>query len=311
MQKFNLKSLFDNLAILEPQLIYRNIVILPVELKIPSQLKYISLRSAVMANKAKVTEVNDAGNVPYVKVFNHSKEYVLIPQGEHLEGAKQNRMVNTSILINPETEIIIPVSCIEKGRWHHIRPDFIPSEEIINYKLRKHNSEEVSKNLRERGEFKSDQHSIWNFIDNVFQKEQLSHETSSYSAYMKAKIERENIESLDFKLPENINGAAIFIGNKLLSFEYFSDKNYFDEIKKRLIGAVIVDAQGYNHLKFDTESDYKFTFISKVGELFDAEQIHKKSIGVGDDYKILVEKKNINASLLVYNDEVVHLVSFF
>lgn len=311
MKQFNLKSFFDNLTILEPEVIKRNIVILPLESKTPSKLRYISLKSAVLTNKAKVTEVNDAGNVPYVKVLNYSEDYILIPQGEHLEGAKQNRMVNISILVKPKSETIIPVSCIESGRWHHIRPDFLPGDEIITYKLRKVNSEEVSKNVKERGEFSSNQHRIWHFIENDFMKDRMSHKTNSYSEYMKEKIGRENFESFYLNLPENKNGVAIFIGDKLLSFEYFSDKNYFDEIKKRLIRAVIVDAQDYIQSNSNTKADYKFILMNKIGKLLEAEQIHKKSIGVGDDYKILIEEKDINASFLVYNDEVVHMVTYF
>lgn len=311
MQHFNIKSFFDNLNFLEPQVIYRNIVFLPVESKTSPRIKYISLRSAVLSQKAQVTEVSEAGNVPKVKIINNSKEFILIPQGEHLEGAKQNRIVNTSILVEPESEIIIPVSCIEQGRWHHIRPDFIPGEELVAYKLRKHTSVEVSKNLKQRGEFNSNQASVWNFIENDFMKDEIHHHTSSYSAYMKEKLNRERIEKFDYTLPANINGAAIFIGDKLLSFEYFSYQNYFDEIKDRLIRAVIIDAQDYNRYELKTTADYKFIFMSKIGELLDAEQIHKKSIGVGDDYKILLEAKNINANFLVYNDEIIHMVNFF
>lgn len=311
MQHYNIKSFFEGLTILEPQVIYQNIVILPVESKTPPNIKYISLKSAVQSKKAQVTEVSESGSVQNVKIVNHSNDFILIPQGEHLVGAKQNRIVNTSILVEPKSEIIIPVSCIEQGRWHHIRPDFIPADELVTYKLRKHTSVTVSKNLKERGDFKSNQSSVWGFIAKDFEKDRIHHHTSSYSEYMKEKLSRENTQNFDLKLPANINGAAIFIGDKLLSFEYFSDKNYFDEIKERLIRAVIIDAQDYNQYELKTTADYKFIFMSNNGELFDAEQIHKKSIGAGYDYKILIEAKYINGNFLVYNNEVVHMINFF
>ena len=42
---------------------------------------------------------------------------VLFLEGEELVGAKQNRILNTSVLIAAHTKSKIPVSCVEAGRW--------------------------------------------------------------------------------------------------------------------------------------------------------------------------------------------------
>jgi hypothetical protein len=38
--------------------------------------------------------------------------------GEELIGAKQNRALNLTILAPAKQVIVIPVSCVEAGRWH-------------------------------------------------------------------------------------------------------------------------------------------------------------------------------------------------
>jgi hypothetical protein len=43
-------------------------------------------------------EVNETGSVPELKVINRSPEMVLLLDGEELVGAKQNRIVNITIL---------------------------------------------------------------------------------------------------------------------------------------------------------------------------------------------------------------------
>jgi hypothetical protein len=62
-------------------------------------------------------EVSRGGSVPELKVVNKSDRMLLILDGEGLVGAKQNRIVNTTILIAGNTTTVIPVSCVEQGRW--------------------------------------------------------------------------------------------------------------------------------------------------------------------------------------------------
>ena len=81
---------------------------------------YDTLTEAVAARTARVTEVSDAGRVPELQVVNDSPRHVLIVDGEELVGAKQNRIVNLTILVPPKTSLTIPVSCVEAGRWREV-----------------------------------------------------------------------------------------------------------------------------------------------------------------------------------------------
>ena len=64
-----------------------------------------------------VKEVSEGGSVPRLNLANLSNSYVLVNDGTQLVGAKQNRIVNATILIAPGTEVAMPVSCVEAGRW--------------------------------------------------------------------------------------------------------------------------------------------------------------------------------------------------
>ena len=78
---------------------------------------YDTLSDAVTAGCARVTEIGDAGTVPELRVVNDGERPLLIVDGEELVGAKQNRTVNLSILAKPQHETVIPVTCVEAGRW--------------------------------------------------------------------------------------------------------------------------------------------------------------------------------------------------
>ena len=82
------------------------------------------LRYALARGWVTVTEVGEGGHVPELKVVNRGDVAVLLLDGEELVGAKQNRVLNLTILVPPQHTATIPVSCVESGRWRHVSHQF-------------------------------------------------------------------------------------------------------------------------------------------------------------------------------------------
>ena len=60
------------------------------------------------------------GNAIKIMLVNNTGDSrVLFLEGEELRGAKQNRVLNTSVLIAAHSKTTIPVSCVEQGRWQY------------------------------------------------------------------------------------------------------------------------------------------------------------------------------------------------
>ena len=78
---------------------------------------YLTLDEALASGVDEITEVSEQGSVPDLKFINRGPQPVLILDGEELLGAKQNRIVNLTILVAANSELTIPVSCVEAGRW--------------------------------------------------------------------------------------------------------------------------------------------------------------------------------------------------
>ncbi len=94
---------------------HRNVAVYPIFSEVDGSPHYLTMKEAMAGGFLAVTEVSAGGAVPELKVINSASVAVLILDGEELAGAKQNRIVNTTILLRRQSETIIPVSCTEHG----------------------------------------------------------------------------------------------------------------------------------------------------------------------------------------------------
>jgi hypothetical protein len=56
------------------------------------------------------------------------------------------------------------VSCVEHGRWHYTRPDFVSDDYLMNAELRARKMRDVSSTLRSRGTRAGNQGAVWDGI---------------------------------------------------------------------------------------------------------------------------------------------------
>jgi len=79
-------------------------------------------------------------------------------------GAKQNRIMNTSELIAAHTKSKIPVSCVEAGRWGYRSRCFDSSGTHSPVMLRRVLKASVSRSVREKRGYRSDQGEVWDEV---------------------------------------------------------------------------------------------------------------------------------------------------
>lgn len=86
------------------------------------------LTLAEAGDRVRTTEVDDEGSVPELRVANLGDLPLLLLDGEQLVGAKQNRILNMTVLVAAHSEVTIPVSCVEQGRWRYQDRRSAPSD---------------------------------------------------------------------------------------------------------------------------------------------------------------------------------------
>ena len=104
-------------------------------------------RSLLERGEVDVAEISEGGAVPTIKVLNRSGLDALILDGTELRGAKQNRMVNVTIVAGGGMETVVPVSCVERGRWAYRSHGFTSSRRTVASRLRNLKAHRVAENL--------------------------------------------------------------------------------------------------------------------------------------------------------------------
>src|SRR5262245_53696470 len=104
---FSLTEQFRN-SLVGPPRHSHGLQVFGLRVESPAAAPYATLDEAMGRHEIEVTEVSEGGSVPTLRVHNKSDSRVFLMAGEHLVGAKQNRVLNTSLMVGAKSEVPIP-----------------------------------------------------------------------------------------------------------------------------------------------------------------------------------------------------------
>jgi flavodoxin len=199
-----------------PEQQYKNMAVFSLLANQDAAIEFITLDEAITQGALVITEISESGRVPELKVANNSRQKILLLDDEELVGAKQNRVLNVTILLAPNSETMIPVSCIEQGRWSYASKEFSSANRTMSADLRKKKTQSVHNRVRETGSFAFDQGEIWEEINLKFERCQESpYPTEALSDLFEAKKETSEDYLKNFFPVEKQLGMAVFIDGNI------------------------------------------------------------------------------------------------
>lgn len=284
---------------------HRNLTLIPLSGNGNGQLDYVLGADAIEAGTLTVTEVDEGGSVPELLVKSTAETMVLFLDGEELVGAKQNRILNTSVLLPPKAETRIPVSCVEQGRWHHTSPEFCAGSYSPS-KLRARKSRDVGRSLRARGEAVSDQGAVWEEVAETIEGAAVPSPTMAMHDVIEQR--RDSLESyLDaLPYPDDARGVIVAIEGKFAAADCFDKPETLRRIWPRLISGYALDAISGRSGKPKTFSAKAArVLLEHLGEL-DCQPC--PTVGIGQDWRF--ESEALVGQALVAEDTCIHLSAF-
>jgi hypothetical protein len=214
------------------------IVIAPLYPRNNPQADYLTLEEALPLG-FQITEIDEAGSVPELLAVNPLDRAVLLYDGEELLGAKQNRILNVTVLVAPESETRIPVSCVEQGRWQARSASFASARHAAYPDLRRRKAEQLSAAPLARG---LAQPAVWEEVAAKAGRHSVHSSTSAaadiYCDYETALAKLRHA----FPLAPGQSGALLALGEEQLCLDYLSRPDAFARLYPKLLDGYLLDA---------------------------------------------------------------------
>lgn len=280
--------------------------------------EYITLGEALAKGALTVTEVSEGGSVPELMVANKGEVAVLLLDGEELRGAKQNRVLNTTILVGPKSATKVPVSCVEHGRWSYESPQFAESGNVMHREMRALNLGRVSASLFARKEFRSDQNEIWEKVSEMACEMNVPTATGAMRDVYAAKGADLDGYLKGFRLAGGQKGVLVFIEGRPAGLDFVSRDSAFAILFPKLVKSYAMEAmllagrRKKGRGKGDAAEalarpapDEAREFLKRASS---SEEKKYESVGLGWSYRYAAP--GLVGSALAYNDKVVHMAFF-
>ncbi len=213
----------------------RNMAVLPLFSEAKAGRRFVVMSEALEAGVLTITEVDAGGSVPELKVRNAGDQAVLLLDGEELAGAKQNRVLNTTILVEKHSEIIVPVSCTEHGRWRYTSREFSDSGNVMAPAQRMRKARSVSESLRKSRGHRSDQRQVWDDIAETSREAGVQSPTGAMRDVFESRDEDLTRYAEAFPCLDGQRGVLAFINGTVAGFELLAREHAYRELHDKLI----------------------------------------------------------------------------
>ena len=283
---------------------HHNLTVFPLSWPQPKKPPYELLGRAIERGRASVEEVSQDGEVPNLAVTNKGRRPILIPEGEILVGAKQNRVVNVTVLVAANSQFTVPVSCVEQGRWRYKSQHF-RSEHFAPLSLRSMNNQAVNKNRASHGTAHGDQGQVWNMVAAGLNELKASSPTSSLTDGYKAAEEDLQQYRKEIPLLNGTAGVLVAQGDRIVGMDLFDSPDTLQTLWGRLSDAYFYDALRNRKRRRKTSRKAAHKFLEQV-----AARVKPRMPALGLGHELEVAGDDVVGNALLYAERICHLAAF-
>jgi O-acetyl-ADP-ribose deacetylase (regulator of RNase III) len=286
---------------------FQGLTLIPIHESRPTaQVEYETLAKALAEKHAVVTEVG-GGSVPELGVKQSGELPVLLLDGDQLIGGRQNRVLNTTLLVPVGIDFVVPVSCVEQGRWHQTRADF-GTGEIVPPALRYTKHSSVSASYRRGMSARASQSDVWASVSDTLHRTAAYSATSDlYEAYRSMDTRIEETQVRLGAVPTGAVGVVAVIDGQARAADLFDKPETLAEFWPRLVRSYALEAVNAGPTD-DSIAVAAAQAILDAGETASRSAEAFPAHGLGDDVRVAAP--DVQGAALIHAGVAIHAVLF-
>ncbi len=257
----------------------------------------LTLDEAIERGLLKIAELKPA-EVNRVRLVSRAHEPVFIMGGEMLLGAKQDRIAGDDLLIPAGAELVIPVYCVEHGRWVDKTEAFSSAGALVGTEVRK---------ARQR----ADQSAVWSRVAEEQSRLNAPSETGAVRSVRESEEVQDKMAPYkralsDFAVDSaKARGVVACVGGEIIAADLFGSRTVFRTLWPKLLESYVIDVLDRPVRGSAPDAVRIRRWLEGVTR---AETSRKPTPGAGTLYEL--RGGGVIGSALVYQEGVVHMELF-
>jgi hypothetical protein len=251
-----------------------------------------------------IEEVSEAGIVGQLRVHNRANRPILLVEGEVLLGMKQTRVLNLTILVPAQTNLTVPVSCVEAGRWHATSAAAVGRSDVhLAPSVRAAKTVSVARSMRSTRTFASDQGAVWAGVDSVLDRHGVHAPSRSYADLAASDTSRFTHVARSVEPEPGQVGVIACVGGRVACIDVFEAPQVLAALWEGLVASYQADAMFADGKPAKPEGARRWFRSIAAGSA---------SVGpeIGLGAHVTVVAPDVEAAALVHGNRVIHLSAF-
>jgi len=231
-------DLGDGTALLAP-ITHKNLTLLPVVATGPTPTDdYLTLDEGMAEKLIRIGESGD-GAVNQLEITNRSAKPLFVMAGEVMVGGKQDRIVGKNTVIPAKTTQMLPVFCVEHGRWSGRRAEFSTAGALAHTELRGKASFDGQGEVWEEVKTKNAKRRTENSTDTY--RQVAAQQAGGSLASWETAFER-GLAALPAADRARVVGYVVALNGEVVALDAFESPLLFGKLEKKLKRSYIAEA---------------------------------------------------------------------